>query len=98
MLAAATVDMVVSDEDMAELKSRHDELIERFEPAFGSSYGWAINLSGLPNPRKPTFADLEALVDLDHFRGIYSWSSRFVHADAKALNLSRIERGGSQQC
>lgn len=84
-----------SDESIAELKSRHDELIERFGPAFGSPYEWAINLPGLPNPRKPTFADLEARADLDHFRGIYYWPSHFVHADSKALNLSRVERGGS---
>ena len=85
----------LGDDEMVRLKKAHDDLIARFGPSFGSPYGWATGLPGLSSPSRPTFEDLEALTRLDHFRGIYRWSSHFVHGDAKGLRLGRVERGGS---
>lgn len=84
-----------SEETMEHLKKERDDVIERFGPAFGSPYGWAAGLPGLPAPKRPTFEHLEKLADLDHFRSIYNWSSHYVHADAKAMRISLVERGGN---
>ncbi len=81
------------EETMAELKRRYDEVLQQYNKPFRSSYGWASELPGLSNPT-PTFADLEELAGLAHHRGLYKWSSHLVHADAKALRLSMVERGG----
>jgi len=86
---------LISDDDMAEMKQAHDDLIARFGPSYGAPYGWAAGLPGLPRPTRPTFEDLETLAQLDHYRGFYRWSSHFIHSDSKALRLSQVERGGS---
>lgn len=85
----------LSEEEMAEMKNAHDDLLARYGQAYGAPYGWAAGLPGLPKPNRPTFEDLEILAGLDHFRGIYRWSSHFVHGDSKALRLGQVERGGS---
>lgn len=84
-----------SEDTIAELKKEHDEVVERFGPAFGSPYGWAAGLPALPFPKRPTFEHLEKLAELDHFRSIYNWSSHYVHADAKAMRISLVARGGN---
>lgn len=83
------------EDEMAEMKRRHDDLLDRFGTPYGTPFGWAAGLPRLQNPKRPTFADLETLAELDHFRGIYRWSSHFIHGDSKALRLGRVERGGS---
>ncbi|WP_257957231.1 DUF5677 domain-containing protein [Nocardioides sp. B-3] len=83
------------EDTIVELKKEHDEVIGRFGPAFGSPYGWAAGLPGLPFPEEANLRALERLAELDHFRSIYNWSSHYVHADAKAMRISLVERGGN---
>lgn len=83
-----------SNSVISELKKEYDEAIGRFGKSFKSPYGWAAGLHGLPSPGNPNFKDLEKLAELDHFRSIYRWSSHYVHADAKAMRISLVERGG----
>ena len=84
-----------TDDEMESMKQRCDEVVERYGKPFKGSYGWAAGLPGLRDSNQPSFADLEQLANIDHFRGLYQWSSHFVHADSKALRMSRVERGGS---
>lgn len=46
------------ESEMVDLKGRHDELLERYGQAYGTPLGWAIDLAGLPRPKRPTFEDL----------------------------------------
>jgi Family of unknown function (DUF5677) len=80
----------LSDEDMAEMKRGHDDLVQRYGPAFAKPYGWA---SGVDGPQ-PTFRDLEKLAELTYLRSHYRWASHEVHSDAKGSALNVYERGG----
>jgi hypothetical protein len=72
-----------SDEAMAKMKRRHDDLVQRYGPLFAKPYGWA---SGLDGPQ-PTFRDLEKLAELSHLRSHYRWASHEVHSDAVTVQV-----------
>jgi hypothetical protein len=81
------------DKTLDALRLRSDHAKSRYDKYFPGPYGWASGLPGLPSP-SPTFEHLEELAGLAHHRGLYKWSSHLVHADAKALRLTMVERGG----
>jgi hypothetical protein len=82
------------DAFMSEMKAVHDELVGRYGAPYQSPYGWASGLPGVSV--RPNFGELERLAKVDHLRGHYSWASHEIHADAKAMRLNMLERGGQK--
>lgn len=64
------------------LRLRYDALIATYGKAFGEQYGWAAVALGRD---RPSFADIELAVNLDHLRPYYQLASHPVHANAKGL-------------
>ncbi len=80
-----------SEDDMAALKARRDTLIGQYGPDYKGTYGWAAGIAGMT---KPSFSDLERVVEVHHLRGYYRWASHEVHSDSKGSALNVRERGG----
>lgn len=72
----------MTDEEMHELSQVRDELIDRFGEDYKHEYGWAAEVIG---KRRPTFADIEQMVDLDYLRPYYKLASYNVHANPKGV-------------
>ncbi|WP_337171405.1 DUF5677 domain-containing protein [Gemmatimonas aurantiaca] len=72
----------VPPNELAELRSRHDELIARFGKSFGGDYGWAC---AALDKERVTLADIEAHLDLKRWRPFYRWASEAVHAGPGGL-------------
>jgi hypothetical protein len=62
-------------------------LVSEFGAAFSTDYGWAAEV--LENNR-PTFADIEAAVDLSIVRPTYKAASAQVHAGADGLKSTGL--------
>lgn len=80
----------LTDEELASLRRRKDDLIKRFGAPFGEQYGWAA--SSLSNKR-PNFSEIEQAVQLQHARGYYRMASLGVHSSARG---SYADLGQSQ--
>jgi hypothetical protein len=76
-----------------QLTTERDDLIATYDKAYKHPYGWAAKLPGVSGVR---FDELERLAHMSHRRGMYQWSSHIVHADARSLTLSNVERGGGR--
>lgn len=72
----------ITDDEIAELSSNRDRLIQQYGPEYKHEYGWA---AGALNKRRPTFADIEQAVGLDHLRPYYKLASHNVHANPKGV-------------
>jgi hypothetical protein len=88
-------------EEMKEAKALHDGAIARYGTHFNTDYGWAFaavqataperllsakkGKSRGGGPRAPRFMDLEALVNLSHFKVAFGSSSTQIHGGATAL-------------
>jgi uncharacterized protein DUF5677 len=72
----------LSAEQFDELKAGYDQAVARQGKQFREDYGWAARAL---SKEKPTFADLEAAVGLDHLRPFYGWASQNVHAGPRGL-------------
>ena len=68
-------------EELDELNERYASLLARFGRSFGSEYGWAAStLVG----KEATLANIEADVELDHYRPYYQMASHNVHGGSHA--------------
>lgn len=76
----------IPDEEMAVLEADYTKLIGIYGESYGYDYGWA---SVALNLKRPTFRDIEASVDLDHFRPYYKAASANIHASPIGV-LSRL--------
>lgn len=76
----------ISQEVLDALKSRRDELVERFGSKFTSDYGWAEGALG--DCKHVTFLAIEKRVQLDHLRPYYRMASNNVHANSHSLYFS----------
>lgn len=65
------------------LKAAHDEVIRAHGPEMKQDYGWA--LGAVPGSR-PTFAQLEESLGLDHWRPRYKWATTNTHGSYRSLN------------
>lgn len=74
-----------SDEDIAYLKTKYDQVIERFGSDFQKPYGWAYVAIG---KKQVSFLDIEEAVSLDHWRPYYKWASQSIHANVKTIRHS----------
>lgn len=79
--AATTHSKPITKREIGVLKRNADRLIRRFGAPFGKDYGWAENVI----KGRPTFADIEAAIGLDHARPHYKLASGIVHAGPKAM-------------
>lgn len=64
------------------LKLQYDSVISKYREEFKEQYGWA---AAWLRKGRPTFADIELSVDLDHLRPYYQLASHPVHANSKGL-------------
>ena len=66
------------------VKIEHDKVISRFGDYFRYDYGWAAQFL---NMKRPTFADLEKFVGLDHLRPFYKLANMNVHSGSKGASF-----------
>jgi len=63
-------------------KIAYDRAITTFGRSFGGQYGWAaIDLKS----SRPTFAEIERAVEMDHYRSHFKFASHNVHANPKGI-------------
>jgi hypothetical protein len=83
----------LNSEKSKKLKSKRDELIDRFGKGYGKDNGWACVEFGTchdSRPRSIQIADIEKCVGLSHWRPLYRIASRSVHSTAlDGLNAIR---------
>lgn len=70
----------ISAQDQKRLDALALELERKYGKSFLNDYGWAADTLRNPNP---TFASIEAAVDLDRLRPYFKLASNTVHAGAK---------------
>lgn len=68
-----------SQHQLDKLKERRDVLVARFGKEFKEDYGWAASTLG---KERPSLADIEQHVCMDHWRPYYKMASDNVHANA----------------
>lgn len=69
-----------TNEELQQLQSTYQQLVNRFGHAYTNSYGWAAHALGKHNPR---FSDIEQAADLGHWRPHYKLASHNIHANSK---------------
>jgi hypothetical protein len=74
----------ISDDEMKELTNIKNQLCEKYGNSFSSQYGWAAEIT---QKKKPTFNDLEILVNIDHLKPYYRMASHSVHANPKGIKF-----------
>jgi hypothetical protein len=73
----------LTEEDLNAVQKAYDSVIAKYGPQFGKGdYGWASQHLA---KKKPTFKDIEAAVQIDHFRAHYRLASHSVHANPKGV-------------
>jgi len=71
-----------SKEEMDNAKAVAESLKERHGKGYAGDYGWAtISVQG----SKPTFAEIESRVGVDHLRPYYKWACERIHASCNGL-------------
>jgi hypothetical protein len=74
-----------TEEEIKAMVARCDVFETRFGKEMRNEYGWA---SDALNNSKPTFAQIEKAVSLDHWRPRYRWASQHTHGGHRpALSL-----------
>ena len=68
------------EEAFEQYTKKKKELEEKYGKAFGRSYGWAAT----DELKKPSFANIEKLCNLERFRPNYKIASNFVHGGSIA--------------
>ena len=71
-----------TDEEFQSIRANRDDMCKRFGPDFAHRYGWASK--ELDNP-KPTFADIESSVKMEHYRPHFKMATQNVHAGPGSL-------------
>ncbi len=74
-----------SEEEMEELKKGSDDAIAKYGASFRENYGWAVEALG--NPR-PNFTQIEASLDMAHWRPWFGLACQSVHAGSQGLHFA----------
>lgn len=74
-----------SDEEMMELKKASDAAIDKYGTAFREDYGWAAKAL---NKGRPTFTQIEASLDMAHWRPWFRLACQNVHAGSRGLHFA----------
>jgi hypothetical protein len=69
-----------SDNEMAEFRQLHDEVVARYGPPYKNDWGWAMSL--VPAGESASFSKLERLAGLEHFKPWFRLSSHGIHSGA----------------
>ena len=69
----------ITRKEFEELKAERDKLVARFGTPFKKDYGWAASALG---KKRPTIANIEESVDMEHWRPYYGMATDNVHANA----------------
>ena len=77
--AEALNEKPVTQKEIDVLKARRDDLVGRFGKPFEADYGWAASVL---EKKRPTIADIEDHMNLEHWRPYYKMASDNVHANA----------------
>lgn len=72
----------LDESELKRLEASHQGAVTRFGRDFSGQYGWAAHHLGVA---KPTFADIERAVGVDHLRAYYRMASHNVHANPKGV-------------
>jgi hypothetical protein len=72
----------LSEDELNEIRSNYQHLVDRFGNSYKEEYGWAAAAIG---KNRPTFRDIEKAVELDHLRPFYKLASHNVHANPKGV-------------
>ncbi|MDR7664674.1 DUF5677 domain-containing protein [Methanosarcina sp. Z-7115] len=70
----------LEEEEEENTTSVKNFFVEKYGSSFENPYGWASKELNKP---RPTFADIEKSVGVDHMRPYYKMASNAVHADSK---------------
>jgi hypothetical protein len=73
------------EEEMEELKKASDAAIAKYGAPFREDYGWAAE--ALHNPR-PNFTQIEASLDMAHWRPWFRLACQSVHAGSQGLHFA----------
>jgi hypothetical protein len=85
----------VDPDGLARARARKAALIEKYGPNFAYDYGWARPLFPThKDSQKVTFKELEEKADTGLDRFGYRYSSHFVHASGRTVELNVLDRGG----
>lgn len=68
--------------ELAKIEQAYSAGISRFGAPFGTQYGWAAHHLRID---KPSIADIERVVRIDHLRPYYRLASHNVHANPKGV-------------
>src|SRR5205814_1022547 len=74
-----------SAEEMTELKDAADRAIAKYGAPFREDYGWAAEAL---QAARPTFTQIEASLDMAHWRPWFRLACRSVHAGSQGLHLA----------
>jgi hypothetical protein len=72
----------LTDQELEEIKTAYQDVLNRFGSNFSGSYGWAAAALG---KNKPTFSDIEQGINLEKMRPYYKMASHSVHANPKGI-------------
>lgn len=72
------------EENLRNWQAARDELCGRFGKPYGEDWGWAAEVLGTS---RPSFAEIERSIDLDHMRPFFKLASYSNHAGSKGLNF-----------
>lgn len=74
-----------SVDELKELEDGSDAAVAKYGPPFKENYGWAAQALGVP---RPTFAQIEASLDMSHWRPHFRLACQSVHAGSQGLHFS----------
>lgn len=83
-----------SDEQIAKMRARREQLLQRFGPEYKKDWGWAASLTPLGNA--PTVRALEEMAGLGHWRVYYGYGSSAIHAGAHAAARGLISHDDTE--
>jgi hypothetical protein len=83
----------LAPDELAAARAARDAAIREHGDAFAEEYGWAAGFVG--SQMRPSFADIERAVGLDHMRPFYKLASDNVHAGVLGAlsKLGAVEEG-----
>jgi hypothetical protein len=74
-----------SAEELEELRTESNEAVAKYGASFRCDYGWAVHALA---KKRPTFADIEANLDMSHWRPYFGLACQSVHACSQGLFFS----------
>jgi len=74
-----------TEEEMAELKEAFDDVVAKFGAPFREDYGWAAEAL---QKARPTFTQIEASLDMAHWRPWFRLACQSVHAGSQGMHFA----------